>query len=265
MDHHNIITGAYKHTFSVFQIPTMTVGRKRARRTRAARAVPLQGVRRGFATSCRGVRWIGPGPRAVAQGPHYCSRRRRHQDGQSSSTPMASRSDRVPYREPTFPSRTHIPFSRTSRVPAATRRAYRRSVAVQERTDDSSLDTLVLLQLSTTPAMCLAPISPRSPPCCRLVQVSRRHRRSAVDARLRVINPAAGNARSSYHCCPRSPRVISAPGVAWNSRPLDPIARTASPIGICSDFPYKKPGFWRDKSRYLGYDPDKSRNLSAGR
>ena len=153
----NIMYGSYDRTHSVFQNSDMMAkGKPSAGGTRSARAVPGQVAGRGVRRAVRaaGVRRLGPGPRAAAQGGAAAAGGRLcHQGRQARECRRASRITIEFLIDEPPSSRTTCPSSRISARSASRRPAHRRSGAVsQQRVDDFDFDIVVQrFSFSSTP------------------------------------------------------------------------------------------------------------------
>ena len=108
----NIMYGSYERTHSVFQNSDMMADGQAGRGgAGAARAVPRQGARRGVRRAVRaaGLRRLGPGPRAAAQGRAACCRRPAivHQGRQAGDAEGRAHHHRVPARRAVVPAAPH--------------------------------------------------------------------------------------------------------------------------------------------------------------
>jgi hypothetical protein len=150
----NIMYGAYKRTFSVFQNSNMTAEGKPARGTGAARAVPRQGAGRRVrrAVHAAGLGRLRTGPRAVAQGLAIAAAGRpRHQGRQAGGRQGRAADIRVPDRRADLPAAPHA-------VHQEPRRARHRGdpCASSIRFSSASASTS-----STSTSRCSASASPR--------------------------------------------------------------------------------------------------------
>ena len=141
-----IMYGSYERTHSVFQnSDMMAVGKPSAGGARAARAVPRQGAGRGVRRAVRaaGVRRLGPGSRAAAQGDRSCCRRpaTSSRDGKRVTPKGEPHHHRVPDRRAGVPAAPHAVHQEPRHARHRRDAARRRSGAVPQRASTSSTST----------------------------------------------------------------------------------------------------------------------------
>ena len=252
-----IMYGSYERTHSVFQNSDDDGGRQAvARRARSARAVPRPGAGRGVRRAVRaaGLRRLGPGPRAAAQGERsFCSEAGfAIKDGKRVLPNGEPHRHRIPDRRAVFQPH-HMPFIKN--LGALGIEATLRMVdAVQYRSarDDFDFDIDgAALQLFLTPGDSLRSYFSSQAAAIKGSQNLAGIADPVIDALIeRII--AAQDSRRSWSPPARRSTACSAPAATGSRIGTRP--RTGSPIGTCSAAPRQKPRYARGIPETWWYD-----------